>query len=430
MPATTPNVGVRTFVNRADVQPVLIADNSTIGGVFTAPNADNTLFPLDTPVHFTTDDAAMVAAAGDASGTLRQALDRIAAEGISTSLVVVRVNKTATIDTQMAAMVGSAASKTGAYALLSASAETGATPNLLIGPEFTSQRLGNAANPLTTAFDGICEALGTAMAFCSTPSSSKEAAVEWAADFASTMNIIAIAQQARVFDSGSAGVISAGIITRDVTPALAALQVRTDKERGGPYYNPGNQALRGITGPSRAVSCNISDPSSEANWLLQRGVNSLVQLERNRTSRSTNAPQGKTFWGFFNTCSDPLWRAINVVRTRKAVREVIPRTLVKYIGQNLGAHLTTLLVQSLDDFLRELKHLPEPAILGGEVIWDRNLNSNASLRLGGLSIKMDFEEAPPLTGIDVYTGRMETAFNILASDIQSAMNQSRVSGTF
>jgi uncharacterized protein len=425
MPATTPNVGVRTYLNRADIQPVLIADNSTIGGVFTAPNADNNLFPLDTPVHFTTDDAAMVSAAGDASGTLRQTLDMIAGEGVSASLVVVRVNKTADVATQMAAMVGSASSKTGAYALLSAQAETGATPNLLIGPGMTSQRLGNAANPLATAYDGICEALGTAVAFCSAPSSTKEAAAEWAADFANTLNIITVAQGARVFDS-----LSSSIITRDVSPALAALQVRTDKERGGPYYNPGNQTLRGILGPSRAVTCNISDPSSEANWLLQRGVNSLVQLERNRTSRSSNAPQGKTFWGFFNTSNDPLWRAINVVRTRKAVREVIPRTLVKYIGQNLGPHLATVLLQSLNDFLRELKQLPEPAILGGEATWERSLNSNGSLRTGGLSISMNFEEAPPLVDVNVYTGRMEAAFNILASDIQSAMNQSRVSGIF
>ena len=110
------------------------------------------------------------------------------------------------------------------------------------------------------------------------------------------------------------------------------------------------------------------------------------------------------------------------------MREVIPRTLVKYIGQNLGAHVSTLLLQSLDDFIGELKALPKPAILGGEVRWDRSLNSNATLRTGGFVVTLNFEEAPPLTDIQVYTGRYEAAFNILADEIQQAMSQYGVSG--
>lgn len=425
MPATTPHVGVRTFLDRTDVQPVIIADLSTIGGVFTAPNADNTLFPLNEPVHFTTSDQAMIDAAGDATGTLRQTIDMITAEGVSASIVAVRVAPGNTVDATMANMVGSASSKTGAYALLSAEQETGAAPDLLIGPGYTSQRLGNAANPLATAFDGICDRLGTAVSFCQTPTTTKEDAIEWAADFAETLNIIAIGQSARVFDS-----VSGSTVIRDVAPALAALQVRRDKELGGPYYNPGNQALKGILGPNRSVQFKIDDPDCEANFLIQRGVNSLVQLAANRTARRVNSPQGKTFWGFFNTSTDPLWRAINVVRTRKAVREVIPRTLVRYVGQNLGTHLAVVLLQALDDFLRELKHLPEPAILpGSEVSWDRNLNTNATLRTGGFVVKMLFEEAPPITDIQVYTGRYEAAFNILAEEIQTAAKQYQITGS-
>lgn len=157
-------------------------------------------------------------------------------------------------------------------------------------------------------------------------------------------------------------------------------------------------------------------------------MNSIVQIEKNRTSRASNSPQGKSFWGFFTTSSDPLWRAINVIRTRKAVREVIPRTLVKYIGKNLGSHVGVLILQSLEDFLSELKSLPQPAILGGEVRWDRSLNSNATLRTGGFVVTLNFEEAPPITDIQVYTGRYEAAFNILADEIQQAMSQYGVSG--
>ncbi len=63
MPANTPNVGVRTLLNRIDTSPVLIADMSPVGGVFTpgvdpANVIDRTIFPPEQPVLFSTADSA------------------------------------------------------------------------------------------------------------------------------------------------------------------------------------------------------------------------------------------------------------------------------------------------------------------------------------------------------------------------------------
>jgi len=422
MPTSTPHAGVRTFLNRTETTPLIIADMSTIGGAFTAPDCDRSLFPVDTPVHFTTDDAEMIAGIG-ATGTLRQTVDAAISMGITASIVasIPDIGEDDTPDEKMAKMVGSPSSQTGIWSLLAAQGETGAEPDIIICPGFTALRPENAANPVATAIDGLCEKIITAVGVCDAPPTDKTDAIEWAADFSETMNLIACGQAVRISVDGLPAVVPA-------SPFIAALIAKTDKQMGGPYYNPGNQALTGILGPSRAVSLRIDDPDCEANFMLQRGVNSIVQIEKNRTSRASNAPQGKTFWGFFNTCSDPLWRAINVVRTRKAVREVIPRTLVRYLGKNLGPHLVMTILQSLDQFLSELKSLPEPAILGGKVAWDRSLNNNQNMRVGGLVISLDFEEAPPLTDLQIYTGRYEAAFNILADEIESAMRQYRVVG--
>lgn len=423
MPTSTPHVGVRTFLNRTETTPLIIADMSTIGGSFTAPDCDRSLFPVDTPVHFTTDDTEMIAGIGT-SGSLRRTVDAIIAMGITASVVasVPDIGEADTPDEQMAKMVGSPSEQTGIWSMLAAQGETGVEPDLIICPGFTAQRPDGAANPVATAIDGICEKIITAVGVCDAPPTGKTDAIEWAADFAETMNLIAVGQGVRISVDGQPAIVPA-------SPYIAALIAKTDKQMGGPYYNPGNQALTGILGPSRAVSLRIDDPDCEANFLIQRGVNSIVQLEKNRTSRASNAPQGKVFWGFFNTCNDPLWRMINVVRTRKAVREVIPRTFVKYIGKNLGSHLVTVIMQSFDQFLSELKSLPEPAILGGTVTWDRSLNSNAGMRIGGLAIKLDFEEAPALVDLQVYTGRHEAAFTILSDEIESAMRQYRITGT-
>ncbi len=423
MPATTPNVGVRTFLDRVDKVPFMIADMSTIGGVFTPGNGiDRAKFPVDTPVHFTTDDAEMVTAAGN--GTLKQTIEACNAMGVVCSIVACVPNILAedNAEQKMTKMVGSSIARSGAWSMLAAQAETGAVPDILIAPDFAHLRPGNAANPVVTAFDAVAEQLITSVVVADTPSADKTVAAEWAADFSESINVIACAQGARVSDNGTP-------IVRASAPYIAALMAKTDKALGGPYYNPGNQPLPGILGPSRAVELNISDPDCEANWLLQRGVNSIVQLEKNRTSRSVNAPQGKQFWGFFNTSNDPLWRLINVVRTRKAVREVIPRTLVKYIGKNIGAHLAVTLRNSVLDFLSELASLPEPVILPGfEVRWARDLNSNAVLRVGGLVFSVNFEESPALVDLQLYTGRREASFDILASEIQAAMAQYNVQG--
>ena len=423
MPATTPNVGVSTFLDRTDKVPFLIADMSTIGGVFTpGTGIDRAKFPPDSPVHFNTNDLDMIAAAG--TGTLKKTIDACVASGIVASIVAVvpDILPADTADQQMAKMVGDATSRTGAWALLSASNETGAVPDILIAPDFAHLRPGNAANPIVTAFDAICERLITPVVVADTPSANKTVAIEWAADWADSLNIIAVGQGVRVSEGGLP-------VTRAAAPYVAALIAKTDKEMGGPYYNPGNRPLTGILGPSRAVECNYTDTDSEHNFLLQRGVNTIVQLEKNRTSRRVNSPQGKMFWGFFNTSNDPIWRLVNVVRTRKAIREVIPRTLVKYLGQNIGAHLAVVLRQSVLDFLGELAALPEPAILHGyEVIWDRGLNSNAVMGVGGLVFNAYWEESPALVDLQLYTGRREASFNILAAEIQAAMAQFRVTG--
>jgi phage tail sheath protein FI len=423
MPATTPNVGVRTFLDRTDKVPFLIADMSTIGGVFTpGEDIDRSKFPIDTPVHFTTSDTEMVEAAG--TGTLKQTIEACNYTGIVASIVacVPDILAEDTADQKMAKMVGDSVAKTGAWAMMQAQAETGVVPDLLIAPDFAHLRPGDAANPIVAAFDAMCESLITPVAIADTPSANKTVASEWAADWADTLNVICCGQGVRVSEAGLP-------VTRASAPYIAALMAKIDKQMGGPYYNPGNQPL-GILGPSRAVECNYTDPDSEHNWLLQRGVNTIVQLEKNRTSRSVNSPQGKMFWGFFNTSNDPLWRLINVVRTRKAIREVIPRTLVRYLGQNIGTNLIVVLRQAVMDFLGELAGLPEPAILPGyDVVWDRDQNSNAVMRVGGLAFNAYWEESPALVDLQLYTGRREQSFDILAEEIQAAMAQYNVSGS-
>ena len=53
----------------------------------------------------------------------------------------------------------------------------------------------------------------------------------------------------------------------------------------------------------------------------------------------------------------------------------------------------------------------------------------AVLRVGGLVFSAYWEESPALVDLQIYTGRREQSFDILASEIQAAMAQYNVSGT-
>lgn len=422
MPATTPHVGVRAYFDPLETASFLIADMSTIGGAFTAPTADAAKFPINVPVHFTTDDLEMTTAIG-ATGTLKWLVDACIAEGIVASVVATRVTEVADIAAQMVNVCGSPTARTGLWSLLDAEAETGVAPDILIAPGFTSQRLGSSANPAATVIDALCNRIVTGIGVVDTPSSTKEAAVEYAADFTGTLNLVATAQGARIMGPDGTPIV------RPSSSHIAAHIVKNDKRRGAPYYSPGNLDLTGILGPSRAVSFRIDDPDSEANYLLQRGVNCFVQKVKNRTSRSINSPQGKTFWGFFNTSENPRWRQLHMVRVRKAVLEVIPRTMAQYIGRNLGPHLITTIGRGLEGFLGELHGMPEPAILSGwKVLWPRELNSNGTLAVGGTAFRVKFQEAPALVDLQFFTEPNDASFDIMADEIAAAMSAFNVSG--
>lgn len=425
MPANTPNVGVRTLFDPTDVTSVLIANMSVIGGVFT-PGAgiDRGFFPPDTPVLFRTSNAAALAAIGtDPTSTLYQSVNQVIAQGVDATIIAVVPDLLAndTADQKMAKMVGVPSSWSGAWALTKAQQETGLRPGLLIGPNYVASRPGTQKNPLATAFDAICTKLGIAVAVCDAPSSNAAAAMLWAADFSTSMNIIATGQGASISQGGVPTVF-------DSAASIAALIVANDQNMGAPYYNPGNHALTGILGPSRSVEFNPSDPSCEVNMMLQAGVNCIVNTATNRISSS--GPTGNTFWGFLNTYDDPDWRMINVIRTRKAILDALPTALLKYTGQNLGVALVTVIVQSIQAFLNELMALPVPAILpGATVTYDPTLNDAAGLRVGGLVIKANWAETPALLDLQIYTGGNPASFTILNSQIAAALTQAGVTGT-
>lgn len=398
MSATTPNVGVRVFSNLSSTTAAIDARVSDTGMALPCPNADLSI-EKHKPIVVNTGDSELITLLG--AGVARDTISQIASEGISTDLLFVRTDDDADPDTQLGLVAGSAVDKTGIWALIEAKSETGLEPGLIIAPGFTSQRPGDAANPVATAMDAICDQIIDCMGITDTLETSREAAAENAADFAASLNMIAMYPSALVTIDGVN-------VTRPLSPHMAAAIMRRDAEVGNPYKAAWNRPLKGIRGVSQTVSYQDGRTETDANFLVQNGVGTVIE--------------NKLLWAPYSTATDPTvtaYRSIKRIRTRRSIEKALLRALRTYNAQDLGPHLATLIYGSVAEACAERVTLG--ALIDYELVWDRKLNPSTVLRDGGLRVKLRFEETPDLTDLQIYTEPQPEAFDILAGRIGQAL---------
>lgn len=144
--------GARVLEQDIQYEPIVTTPTSTIGLIYTAPNADATLFPLNQPVLFL-GDRYQQAALGTA-GTGYDAFDAIYDQGFAPAIVGIRVAESADITVQLSSIVGDYALRTGVHALYKARNTVYATPKILIAPGFTHQRVTNGITQIPVTAGG------------------------------------------------------------------------------------------------------------------------------------------------------------------------------------------------------------------------------------------------------------------------------------
>ena len=407
--ATAPyNHGVRVFDAGKTELPISAADLSPIGMAVVAETADASKFPLNEPVHFYSNDTDKIADLG-ATGTARAAIDAISDQGVVASIVLVRVAEGVDTDATLANLAGSSAAMTGVNAFRYAKGHTGVEPGLLIVPGYTSQRPGDAKNPVMAELEGISAAL-KAVRIGDCPATTKESALAYRADFSDRYTYLV-----------EPAVKLAGNVVAPASARVAGLFVKRDQDRGGPYWSPSNQAIGGIVGTSRPVSYFDGEASHEANYLNENRINTIIPAVTVQGAGGAVAANGTILWGSETTSSDALWRFINVTRTRAAIEKAIAPAFRSVMDENLSAQLGIAIIRSLQIFLDELK--AAGAILGGRAYWDKARNSSQSLRSGILRVEFDAEEAPPLNDLQFGSRRNSVYFNVLAEDILTGLDR-------
>lgn len=398
MSAVVPNVGTRVFSDLSPTVASIDARQTFPSLALPAPNADNSI-EKDRPYAISTEDSETIALLGE--GVAKDTITQFASTGISTDIIFVRCDDDPDEDTQLGHIAGDAALKTGSWAIPEALGEIGLEAGLILSPEYTHQRPGGVANPVLTSHEAICGKIIDCFAVGDAGSADREGAALAAADFATARNILMGWPRVKVWKNGADA-------TAPMSVFWAAQILKRDAEVGNRYKAAWNKPLVGIRGTEHVVSHRDGDPTSDSNYLCQAGIGTVIE--------------GKQLWAPFTTATDPTtrdYRSIKRIRTRRSIEKSFLRAMRKYNADDLGAHLATLIYNTMAEACDDRQAIN--AIIDYELIWDRKLNSNTSLRDGSLMTKMRFEETPELVDLGIYTEPQPEAYNLLADNIAAAL---------
>lgn len=363
--------GVEVVEITDGTRPIRTVKSSVIGLIGTAPDADVAAFPQDTPVLIAGNPHE--AAKLGATGTLKDAVDGIF-DQTGAMVVVVRVEEGVDSPATYSNLVGDATLGTGVHALATAQSILGVTPRILCAPGYTSERVGDLANPVVGELQGIAERM-RAVVIADGPNTTRADAITYRGDWGSD-RIYVVDPAVTVWDT-----VTSANVAQPASARVAGMISKSDNERGF-WWSPSNQTINGITGVARPISFGLSDTNSEANLLNENDVATIVRMD------------GYRLWGNRSTASDPQFAFLSVRRTADMVYESIEQAMLWAMDRPMSANLIQDITESVNAYLRHL--VAVGAILGGKAWIDPALNTKEQLMAGKLYVDFDIEPPAPL----------------------------------
>lgn len=447
--------GVEVVTIDDGVRPITTVRSSVIGIVGTAPDADATAFPLDTPVLVANSRtlAAKLDTTGLGLGTLPAAMDSIFDQA-GAVVVVVRVEKGATDAETLANILGGVDAGTGQYlgiqALLAAKAITGQQPRILIAPGFTHDRVTGGVISLAGANgSGYTDGVYTINATGGTGGSGAQARVTITSGAISKREITESGSgytAAPTFTLTGAGSGTGATITATIGTAgnavVADLIPIADRLRAvviadGP--NTTDAAAIAYAGDFGSKRVFVVDPqvvvsedgalvtkfasagaagiiartdnelgfwNSPSNQLFNgivstaRAIDFALDDPASRANLLNEAKvativreDGYRLWGNRTLSADPKWQFLCVVRSADIINDSILRAHRWAVDRGITKNYVTEVVEGVNAYLRQLVALG--AILGGKCWADPDLNTAANIANGHVYFDFDFTPVYP-----------------------------------
>lgn len=432
-------------------RPIRTVKSSIIGLVGTAPEADASLFPLNTPVLVA--GSRTQAAKLGATGTLPAAIDGIFDQA-GAMVVVIRVAEgTGADDAAKAAatltnVLGGVDPATGAYkgvhALLAARTELALTPRILCAPGFTHQRTVGGLTGVTVTAGGTGYAAGTTSVAITGNGSGAEAT---ATVLDGAVTGITVTKPGRGYTtatitvtgvgSGATATANLGNVANAVVAELLGIAERTRAviiADGPGTTDEAAVAYRGDWGSPRVFVVDpwglvMTDGTPSAEPLSARVAGLIARMDNDRgfwwspsnqtlngivgTSRAVDfilgdpncranylnehevatviREDGFRLWGNRSCASDPKWAFLSVRRTADMINDSLQRAHLWAVDRNITRTYLDDVTEGVNAYLRSLT--AQGAILGGRCWPDPDLNSAANISQGKVYFNFDF--TPP-----------------------------------
>jgi phage tail sheath protein FI len=435
-------------------RPISVVATSVIGLVGTAPDADASVFPLNTPVLIagSRSTAAKLDLTGNGLGTLPDAMDSIFDQA-GAVVIVIRVEDGADEKTTLANVIGGTDPVTGQYkgvqALLGAENATGYAPRIFIAPGFTHQRVtgGVIAVGFTAgaglvdgsytmqADSGVATAVATVKGgsvtavAVSKPGSNYLVAPTFtlpaaagtpteAPTFTATIGAAGnavVAEMVGIADRMRAVIIQDGSNTNDADAIAMAgdfgsKRVYLVDPRGVKTDSNGNLVTAYASAMVAGLIAQIDNtkgfwwsPSNQAINGIQ-ATSRAIDFKLGDPSCRANVLNGANvatiirskgfkLWGNRTLSSDPKWKFLCVVRTADIINDSLLAAHQWAVDQGITKNYVTEVVEGVNAFLRSM--VTQGAILGGTCWADPDLNSASAIADGEIYFDFDFTPAYP-----------------------------------
>lgn len=270
------------------------------------------------------------------------------------------------------------------------------------------------ANAVCAAIPTVLERLD-AVFIPEGPTNTRQAALDWLETLPTSMRILhPLRQDARVLDDDG------DVVTKPLSPYIAALYVRTDSETDGvPTRSAANQGVYGLVGVTPKIPLDIRDESSLGQTDAEQGFGIVFRGDTGDEGSLTNG--GYVFWGTDTRSEDSQWLFANVVRMRDYIEIMQVRAIKRYLGKfNITYQTVQAIINTMSTQLRRLQ--ADNYILGFKLGFDEDANTPENLRLGILDLMFMAEEPPVLRKVILRSRRHREALEDLARSISLQLN--------
>jgi len=366
--------GVRVVEINEGTRPIRTIQTAVFGMVCTASDADEDVFPLDTPVLVTNIQSA-IGNAGEL-GSLAKSLDDIVDQSNAMG-VVVRVadgegeDDAAKLADQNTKIIGTTVGGqyTGMKALLAAKTQLGITPRILGVPYHDTL-------PVATELVSVAQKLRAFAYLHANGAETKEAAVAYRENF-SQREAMVIWPEFKTWQN------SASVNSSPIGRALG-LRAKLDNEVGW-HKTISNVGVNGVIGLSKDIYFDLQSTATDADYLNAADVTTIINED------------GYRFWGSRTCSDDPLFAFENYTRTAQVLADTFGLAHMWAVDKPLNPSLAKDIIEGINAKFRELKALG--LIIDGQAWFDPEPNTPESLKSGKLYLDYDYTPVPPLENL-------------------------------